>query len=177
MNVMFPEWIWGLCMTKFVNKTFVNQTCHLVLDIFFLLFPFSHMGHYQLWQICSSALDNSIPAPPHPGRDGLERRSASGRGPLFFDPPLWTCSVNYFWRCFTLNDWWQLSYVGWITERTVSCFKKVNFPKQQSCDFRVKKHQKCRAGLDPAKVDVSCSVLCLWQVALRMRGGGTLMTR
>ena len=118
----------GFCMMTFVNKTFVNQTCHLALDNFFLVFLFSFL-HGSVSTYCTfSVPENAVF--PSPRTHGLGRHSAPGQGTVLFDlcPVLvqWTKS---FRRYFISSDWWQLSYVGWVTERTAFCFKKVKFPQ------------------------------------------------
>ena len=119
---------WGFCMMTFVNKTFVTQTCHLVLRNFFLIFLFAFL-HGSVSTYCTSSVPESAVF-PSPRTHDLERHSAHGQGIVFFDLPLvlvqWTKS---FRRYFISSDWWQLSYVGWVTERTAFCFKKVKFPQ------------------------------------------------
>ena len=53
-------------MMTFVNKTFVNQTCHLVLGNFYLIFLFSFL-HGSVSTYCTfSVPENAVfPSPGH----------------------------------------------------------------------------------------------------------------
>ena len=70
-------------MMTFVNKTFVNKTCHLVLGNFYLIFLFSFL-HGSVSTYCTfSVPENAVF--PSPRTHGLERYSAHGQGTVFFD--------------------------------------------------------------------------------------------
>lgn len=102
-------------MTKFVNKTFVNQTCHLVLDNFFLFFFFFfYFLHRSIGlsipNIYFSAFCNSVL--PCLSTDGLERHSAHDWGTPFFDSPCVLIQwITYFGRYFILNGSGELIYI------------------------------------------------------------------
>ena len=70
-------------MMTFVNKTFVNQTCHLVLGNLFLIFLFS-FPHGSVSTYCTFSVPENA-AFPSPRTHGLERYSAHGQGTVFFD--------------------------------------------------------------------------------------------